>query len=181
MKSNSDAIKDLLLEDYRYRAEAMKNSEQAGETRLNIFLGLATLLVSALVGLSTEEHGPKGDALKLIVLSALLFLSGFGWITLLRLINRNKNTDECQRDLDYIRQTYKDLFDEDEQLLGYFPIGALRSKQQRYLARKPKRSYGGLAHSMSVINIGVWKKLKQKMDERHIKRCPNIGHEKSKH
>jgi hypothetical protein len=29
--------------------------------------------------------------------------------------------------------------------------------------------------------IGVWKKLKQKMDERHIKRCPNIGHEKSKH
>jgi hypothetical protein len=29
--------------------------------------------------------------------------------------------------------------------------------------------------------LGVWKKLKQKMDERHIKRCPNIGHEKSKH
>jgi hypothetical protein len=29
--------------------------------------------------------------------------------------------------------------------------------------------------------VGVWKKLKQKMDERHIKRCPNIGHEKSKH
>jgi hypothetical protein len=29
--------------------------------------------------------------------------------------------------------------------------------------------------------FGVWKKLKQKMDERHIKRCPNIGHEKSKH
>jgi hypothetical protein len=32
-----------------------------------------------------------------------------------------------------------------------------------------------------MIAIGVWKKLKQKMDERHIKRCPNIGHEKSKH
>ena len=31
------------------------------------------------------------------------------------------------------------------------------------------------------FDIGVWKKLKQKMDERHIKRCPNIGHEKSKH
>jgi hypothetical protein len=34
---------------------------------------------------------------------------------------------------------------------------------------------------MALIKIGVWKKLKQKMDERHIKRCPNIGHEKSKH
>jgi hypothetical protein len=33
----------------------------------------------------------------------------------------------------------------------------------------------------SIISFGVWKKLKQKMDERHIKRCPNIGHEKSKH
>jgi mRNA-degrading endonuclease YafQ of YafQ-DinJ toxin-antitoxin module len=32
-----------------------------------------------------------------------------------------------------------------------------------------------------IQGIGVWKKLKQKMDERHIKRCPNIGHEKSKH
>jgi serine/threonine protein kinase len=32
-----------------------------------------------------------------------------------------------------------------------------------------------------TFNFGVWKKLKQKMDERHIKRCPNIGHEKSKH
>ena len=32
-----------------------------------------------------------------------------------------------------------------------------------------------------TVVIGVWKKLKQKMDERHIKRCPNIGHEKSKH
>jgi sigma-B regulation protein RsbU (phosphoserine phosphatase) len=34
---------------------------------------------------------------------------------------------------------------------------------------------------LACIQIGVWKKLKQKMDERHIKRCPNIGHEKSKH
>jgi hypothetical protein len=33
----------------------------------------------------------------------------------------------------------------------------------------------------AVGSIGVWKKLKQKMDERHIKRCPNIGQEKSKH
>jgi predicted nucleic acid-binding protein len=35
--------------------------------------------------------------------------------------------------------------------------------------------------TITELIIGVWKKLKQKMDERHIKRCPNIGHEKSKH
>jgi RHS repeat-associated protein len=39
----------------------------------------------------------------------------------------------------------------------------------------------GSAYNWSLEKIGVWKKLKQKMDERHIKRCPNIGHEKSKH
>jgi hypothetical protein len=40
---------------------------------------------------------------------------------------------------------------------------------------------GGVAINTGSNSIGVWKKLKQKMDERHIKRCPNIGHEKSKH
>ncbi len=155
MTSNSDAIKDLLLEDYRHRAEAMTNSEQLGETRLNIFVGLAAFLLSALVSLSTQEYGPKGDALKFIVLAVLLFLCVLGGITLLRLISRNKRTDECKRDLDHIRQTFKDLFDEDGQLVSYYPIGDLRPKRQGCGERQPKQSsrgFGGLAHSMSIIN-----------------------------
>jgi hypothetical protein len=49
MPSNPEILKELLLQDYRYRAEAMTNSEKAGETRLNIFVGLATILLGALV------------------------------------------------------------------------------------------------------------------------------------
>jgi hypothetical protein len=41
-------IKDLLLEDYRYRAEALKSSEESGETRFNLFIGLVTLVAGAL-------------------------------------------------------------------------------------------------------------------------------------
>jgi hypothetical protein len=113
MKKNTEILKDLLLEDYRYRAEAMKNSEQTGETRINIFVGFATLLLGALVSLSTQEQGPKGATLKLILLAMILVLVVLGWLTLLRLIIRNKHTDECKRDLDHIRQTFKDHFDDD--------------------------------------------------------------------
>jgi hypothetical protein len=50
----------------------------------------------------------------------------------------------------------------------------------RKFAEKQYAKYGAISKT-SLLGIGVWKKLKQKMDERHIKRCPNIGHEKSKH
>lgn len=157
MLSNPDILKELLLEDYRYRAEAMKNSETIGETRLNIFVGLATLLLGAVVSLSTEEFGPKGDALKLIVLAVFLTLLVFGFLTLLRILIRNERTDECKRDLDHIRQSFKQLFDENESLTGYYPVGYYHLSRQSssnscLASHLPLRRFGGLAHMMSAIN-----------------------------
>lgn len=149
MSSNSDILKDLLLEDYRYRAEAMKNSEQVGETRFNIFVGLATLLLGAVVALSTEDTGPKDDALKSIVLAIFFTLFVVGSMTLLRIIKRNERTDECKHDLDHIRHTFITLFDQEGLLVDYHPVGAANSKQSSKLQ---VRSFGGLAHTMSAIN-----------------------------
>jgi hypothetical protein len=58
-------------------------------------------------------------------------------------------------------------------------IGAKKSEQINLRQSQEKKVLP--QKSTEPSSIGVWKKLKQKMDERHIKRCPNIGHEKSKH
>ncbi|MBI4000698.1 MAG: hypothetical protein HY348_02815, partial [Nitrospira defluvii] len=71
---NREALRDLLLEDYRYRADAMRHSEQSGETRVNIFVGLVTLVAGAVVALSNAEHGPNAHLLRLIIVGALVVL-----------------------------------------------------------------------------------------------------------
>jgi 8-oxo-dGTP pyrophosphatase MutT (NUDIX family) len=172
MIADRDILKDLLLEDYRYRADALKSSEQSGETRFNIFIGLVTLVAGALVTLGTYEHGPSGDALRLIILGALVLLLVVGWMTLMRLLIRNKHTDLCKRNLDHIRQVFKDHFDDDGVLVGYYPVQGPRrteptkdkeedlykcpnadSKSWPALLKEDRdRGFGGMAHLMVAVN-----------------------------
>jgi 8-oxo-dGTP pyrophosphatase MutT (NUDIX family) len=171
LSSSRSDIKDLLLEDYRYRAEALKSSEQSGETRFNIFIGLVTLVAGALVALGTAEFSPKGNTLRIIILGALIVLLVVGWMTLMRLLIRNKRTDECKRNLDHIRQLFKDHFDEDGMLVGYYPVNRPRFKAndqkddldlnkasssdrswRALLKEESDRGFGGMAHLMVAVN-----------------------------
>jgi hypothetical protein len=120
MPDNREFLKDLLLEDYRYRAEALKHSEQSGETRVNIFIGVVTLVAGAVVSISMADHGPDASALRLIIEVTLAVLVVIGILTLMRLLIRNKHTDQCKRDLGHIREVFKDLFDQDSLLGGVF-------------------------------------------------------------
>ncbi len=156
--SSPDILKDLLIEDYRYRAEALKSSEQTGETRLNIYLGILTLSLSATItlGLSKEDIVSRSN-LKLFVLIILAVLFALGLMMLFRLLIRNERTDECKRDLDRIRQTFKDYFDADGLLIGYYPVGGPKLGLKQPLGAEPnnsrsKRRFGGLAHMMLVMN-----------------------------
>lgn len=166
MTDHYTLLKDLLLEDYRYRAEALRKGEQAGETRLNIFMALIAGAASALVAMVNAEHGPKGDLLRLIILVVLGSLLVVGWMTFARLIIRDEHTDECKRDLDHIRQSYKDCFDEDGTFAGYQPVssngrgagnnpqrvGAGPSASQQDSLPNRNRSFGGLVHFMAAMN-----------------------------
>jgi 8-oxo-dGTP pyrophosphatase MutT (NUDIX family) len=144
MRSDVDAVKDLLLEDYRYRAESFRRNEELGETRVNIFVGFAGALLT-LLGFTIKELGIKDGRLYAMVLGVLFVLLVLGFLTLLRLINRNAATDECKRDLDAIRQTFKDYAVRDGVLFGYSPFGyALGTIQSR--------RFGGLSHLMAAVN-----------------------------
>lgn len=149
-------IKELLLEDYRYRAEALKSSEAAGETRLNIFVGMVTLVSGGLVALSTSDAKIDTPVLFFMIITALLVLAVIGVFTLLRLILRNKHTDQCKKNLDHIRETFKDHFDEEHLLKHYYPVKrpSMNSvKIEKGLSGE--RGFGGLLHLMMAINTMV--------------------------
>jgi ADP-ribose pyrophosphatase YjhB (NUDIX family) len=146
--------KDLLLEDYRFRAEMMRQSETAGETRVNLFIVLMTVVSAALVSLVTSERRLDKSVEFIIEVAALGGLLVFGWLTLLRLIKRNKTTDECKHSMDVIRQLFKDRFDDQGVLLGYYPVNWPTSGENTEGLKRPGalRSFGGLAHLVAALN-----------------------------
>ena len=151
--------KTFSLKEYRYRATMMAESEKAGETRVNLFVVLMTLVCAALVDLVTGDNELKTETKSLVVIGGLGALLVFGWLTLLRLIKRNRSTDECKHSLDLIRQLFKDRFDEAGVLVGYYPVNwphprdSLSSEgSSRSAFSRERRSLGGLAHLVAAIN-----------------------------
>jgi bis(5'-nucleosidyl)-tetraphosphatase len=136
----SNEPKDILLEDYRHLSGSIARNEQTGETRVNLFVGVIALVIGALASIVKDSSG----GLKLpVIISAigLVSLLAVGIATLLRIIKRNASTDRDVMRLDYIRQTFKDHFDEDGLLTRYDPFG------------KPRpRGFHGLTLTVAVMN-----------------------------
>ncbi len=147
MNDAQEHLKDLLLQDYKYRADSLRDSEHAGETRVTLFTGLVSVVAASLVALSNAQHGPSPSSLRVVIECAVVLLTAVGWLTLMRLLIRNDHTDECKRDLDHIRQVFKNQFDRDGHLVGYSPVGNFRQS-----ANIGARRFGGLAHLMAGFN-----------------------------
>jgi len=146
MTTDLNTVKDLLLEDYRYRAEAFGENEQLGERRINLFIAFSGALLT-LVGFAVKDDKTPNHRLEWFVLT-LFVLCILGGMTLFRLIIRDDRTDECKRDLDAIRQTFKNYAAADGLLLGYFPIAAAAIRT----SSDAPRDFGGLSHLMMTIN-----------------------------
>jgi 8-oxo-dGTP pyrophosphatase MutT (NUDIX family) len=157
----SDHPKDLLLEDYRYRANALEKNEQGGETRVNLFIGLVTLVGGLMASLLTAENNLiQGEVLRFVVLAGLFSMLLLGVITMLRMITRNQHTDEAKRDLDVIRQTFRDNYDDDGILLQYsLFVNPRIAKPEEPSTKQDQdghpiraRKIGGLAHTTAALN-----------------------------
>jgi 8-oxo-dGTP pyrophosphatase MutT (NUDIX family) len=138
--------KQLLLADYRNFAEALWKNEQTGETRVNWFIGIMTAAAGGLIGLTSAEHRPHGEPLRLIYLAVLFALLSFGVVTLLRIFQRNAATDGYKKDSDRIRQLFRKHFDETGLLHRYHPFRT--SDSEKLTLRK----LGGLAYTVGIIN-----------------------------
>jgi 8-oxo-dGTP diphosphatase len=155
--------KDLLLQDYRYRSESLWKSEQAGETRVQLFIGFATA-VGAGLGLAVKENVATGERLRLVLLGWLLALLVIGLVTLARMIIRNEHTDKCKKGLDAIRQAFRDM-DKEGVLLHYYPIEppVFDDKKptkdnwwRKYKKAVQPRKFGGLAHTVAATNALIF-------------------------
>jgi mannose-6-phosphate isomerase-like protein (cupin superfamily) len=149
--------KELLLKDYGYRSESLWKSEQAGETRVQLFIGFVTA-VGAGLGFFVKENLATGESLRFVVLGWLFPLLVVGLVTLARMIIRNEHTDKCKKGLDAIRQVFKDI-DKEGLLVHYYPVeppqGGNRDGSgwwKQYRKAVQPRRFGGLAHTVAAIN-----------------------------
>jgi 8-oxo-dGTP pyrophosphatase MutT (NUDIX family) len=143
-----DATRELLLQDYRYLSDSFWKNEQTGETRVNWFIGIVTAAGGGLFGLTSAEHRPHGEPLRLIFVASLFALLAFGVITLFRIVKRNIVTDGYKRGMDVIREAFVDHFDGEHVLLQYHPLGRKKKGAQKGVSRR----LGGLTHSVLTIN-----------------------------
>lgn len=137
----NDDLKALLLEDYRYRAAGMAESEKSGETRINLFIGLITFCASAIGAGYAKGTSLDPKQLHELAFAAALALLAIGIVILCRMAIRNEHTDLAKQQLDLIRQTFKDHFDDSRALASYdlFP-------------KSGDRKFGGLTDLVAVVN-----------------------------
>ncbi|MGI8918634.1 MAG: NUDIX domain-containing protein [Pyrinomonadaceae bacterium] len=140
------AVKDFLLAEYQNAADSFWKNEQTGETRVNWFIGIVTAAVGGLFGLTTAEHRPHGEPLRLIYLAALFALLSFGLVTLLRIIKRNETTDGYKQDARRIRRLFAQSLDDAGVLRNYGSFGDSNEPKETL------RKLGGLSHTVSTIN-----------------------------
>jgi 8-oxo-dGTP pyrophosphatase MutT (NUDIX family) len=149
--------KDILLEDYRHLSGSIARNEQTGETRVNLFVGLIAIVIGALASVVKDSGGQKSSIA--IVSIGLLLLLTVGIATLLRIIKRNASTDRDVMRLDYIRQTFKDHFDDDGLLTSYDPFRTpfapgqwQKSDTGKANIRPRLRGFHGLTLTVALMN-----------------------------
>jgi 8-oxo-dGTP pyrophosphatase MutT (NUDIX family) len=177
-KPNRSSSKELLLADHKYLCDSFRENEQIGERRIKFFITLVTAVMAASATLATSSEGifnikmDDDKRLAVIIFFALFFLLVIGIITLLRMIKRNSVTDGYKKDLDDIRQIFRDYYDEECVLEYYSPFHPQKikantsqnkkeAKEQIEVAEESKnnikiRKFGGLTHMTSAINSLVF-------------------------
>jgi hypothetical protein len=148
------AAKELLLADHGYFSQLFLRNEQIGETRVNWFIGIVTGAAGGLVALVTKSD-LTGDVNRLITIAALFALLLFGVVTLFRIIQRNRTTDGFKKDLDNVRQVFRDHYDPERVLMDYEPLGSTKKKpiNANEIEQLPGgRKFGGLAYTVAAIN-----------------------------
>ena len=167
-KQDIDHSKELLIADYKYLCDSFRENEQIGERRIKFFITLVTAVLAACATLITSNNGfinTKEDYERLVIaviFFSLFFLLVIGIITLLRMIQRNRVTDGYKRDLDEIRQRFKDYFDKNNALEDYAPFGAQIVRTvysqnnnieiESNSGRIKLRRFGGLTHTTAAMN-----------------------------
>lgn len=141
----------LLITEYMHFQEAFWKNEELGERRVTFFITLTTAIIAGIVALMTNKTELTEIEVLQIASAALSATFLFGVITFLRMLKRNRVTDEYKGILRYLR----------EQLKKRSPN--LHEYQLPFHPRQKRILGGGLAETVAVINsvilaviAGLW-------------------------
>jgi hypothetical protein len=115
-----EASREFLIAEYGHVSGALLSNEEAGERRLNIFVGLIAAATAA-IGLAFDQLDGGLHALGLAVGGACVALLLFGLATLRRLMERNLATDEYVEGLRRMRVYVADRDRELVHVMGFAP------------------------------------------------------------
>jgi len=143
----------LLLAEYQNFYESLWRNEETGEKRINFFISLTTAILAGVVTLSTSKEIDES----LVQQISTLILVGnfvFGLVTFVRILWRNKVTDEYKKVLDDLRKEMKNR----SESLGSYELPLMKPQTKQKWKFK-----GGLADMVAVMNsilltalIGIW-------------------------
>lgn len=119
---DKDTAREFLLKEYDYFTASFFKNEEVGEKRVDFFTAFVTAVIGGLVTLINSENGISGQPLKLTVIAGLFSLLMIGWITLQRLLKRNKATDEFKDKLDNLRKLFRKHYGSESALAEYNPF-----------------------------------------------------------
>jgi putative (di)nucleoside polyphosphate hydrolase len=95
----------LLLAEYQFFTNSFWKNEEIGEKRVEFFITLTTAIIAGIVALVTSEPAnfSQTDVLQ-IATAALAGTFLFGFMTFLRMLHRNRVTDEYKEIVSYLRE-----------------------------------------------------------------------------
>jgi len=137
-----DNLTRLMIADLEHFGQSLWRNEEIGEKRFNFFLTLVTAIIGGLVALHTAKEKPATDSLIAITNGALTGILALGILTYLRMLHRNRVTDQYQRTLKHIRN----------KLLSFGPPSTAYGVPQPLSAGGWKWFRGGLAETVGTMN-----------------------------
>lgn len=142
----------LLLEEYKHFAESFWRNEEVGEKRVNFFITISTAILGGIAALYTSNYVSENyyafQSIGIFGLSADLAL---GIVTYIRIMRRNKVSDEYKKILRHLR---------DE--LAY-RSNSLHAYSLPFDKKGNKLPRGGLTDTMAILNsiiiaamVSIW-------------------------
>lgn len=142
--------KDLLLKDLELFEEALGRNEEIGEKRFSFFVTLVTAVAGGLGAFYTRQGAKDWDPNEphWLIFVACVILAVVGFLSYLRMLHRNRVTDQFKKTTKYIRNKYTAAV-LDPSFQYQVPVPARSKKKVEKLREEWFR--GGYAETMAVL------------------------------
>jgi ADP-ribose pyrophosphatase YjhB (NUDIX family) len=139
---------ELLLAEYKHIADSLLHNEADGEKRAAFFISLVAATGGVLAFLLKNKDGIISEPRQPVVPIALLFVAAVGYLTFLRVVQRNLASDHYKRALNRIRRAFITTAEDPRRVfLAFDPF----KREQRALPSWKSPGRGGWLQTVALI------------------------------